>query len=64
MDAGPVLLALTPAGQLVVFDPGASELKTLATYKVGAGETHSYPVAAGNRTFIKDKDSLTLWTVD
>lgn len=64
VDAGAVLLALTPAGQLVVFEPSATEFKQLTTYKVAEGQTYAYPVASGNRIFIKDKESLTLWTVE
>jgi outer membrane protein assembly factor BamB len=64
VDAGSVLLALTPSAQLVVFEPSDQEFKQLASYKVAAGQTHAYPVASGNRIFIKDKDSVTLWTVD
>ncbi len=64
VDAGAVLFALTPAAQLVVFEPGAKEFKMLASYKVAEGQTHSYPVVSGNRVFIKDKESLTLWTVE
>lgn len=64
VDAGSVLLALTPSAQLVVFEPNDKEFKQLASYKVSASQTHAYPVASGNRIFIKDKDSLTLWTVD
>ena len=59
-----VLLALTPSAQLVVFEPGDKEFKQLARYKVSADQTHAYPVASGNRIFIKDKDSVTLWTVE
>jgi len=64
VDAGPVLLALTPNAQLIVFEPSEKEFKQLASYKVAAGSTHAYPVASGNRIFIKDKDSVTLWTVE
>ncbi len=64
VDAGSVLLALTPSAQLIVLEPSDKELKQLASYKVAAGQTHAYPVASGNRIFIKDKDSLTLWTVE
>jgi hypothetical protein len=64
VDAGSVLLALTPSAQLIIFEPSDKELKQLASYKVAAGQTHAYPVASGNRIFIKDKDSVTLWTVD
>ena len=64
VDAGSVLLALTPGGQLVVFEPSDKEFKQVASYKVSSGQTYAYPVASGNRLFIKDRDSLTLWTVD
>lgn len=64
VDAGSVLLALTPGAQLVVFAPGEKEFKQVASYKVASGQTHAYPVVSGNRIFIKDKDSLTLWTAE
>lgn len=63
VDVGSVLLALTPSAQLVAFEPSGKEFKQIASYKVGA-QTHAYPIASGNRIFIKDKDSVTLWTVD
>jgi outer membrane protein assembly factor BamB len=64
VDAGPVLLALTPSMQLIVFQPGDKEFKQLASYKVADSDTYAYPVVSGNRVFIKDQDSLTLWTID
>jgi outer membrane protein assembly factor BamB len=62
--AGPVLMALSPAAQLVVFEPSNKELKTLARYKVADSQTYAYPVVSGNRVFIKDDNSVTLWTID
>jgi outer membrane protein assembly factor BamB len=64
VDAGPVLLVLNPSGQLIVVEPSDKELKQIASYKVADGGTYAYPVAAGNRLFVKDKDSLTLWTIE
>ena len=64
VDAGSVLLALTPSAQLIVFEPGDKEFKQLASYKVSEGQTHAHPVASGNRIFIKDSDSVTLWTLE
>ncbi len=58
-----MLLALTPRGELIVFEPSRTEFKPLATYPVGA-QTHGYPIARGNQLLIKDKDSLTLWAVE
>ena len=64
MDAGSVLLALTPSSELIVFQPGAKAFAELARIKVAESQTHAYPVVSGNRIFIKDKDSVTLWTVE
>jgi hypothetical protein len=62
VDAGSVLMALTPGGQLVVFEPSDKEFKPLGNYKVG-NQTHAYPVASGPRLFIKDANSVSLWMV-
>jgi outer membrane protein assembly factor BamB len=64
VDAGSVLLALTPSGELVVLQPNAKEYRELASYKVADSPTYAYPVAVGNRIYIKDQDSITLWTVE
>jgi hypothetical protein len=64
VDAGEVMLALTPAGELVVFQPSDEAYTELARYKVAEGGTFAYPVALGNKIYIKDQDSLTLWTVE
>ena len=64
VDAGSVLLALTPKGELTVFAPSDKEYQKLAGYKVADTETYAYPVAAGKGLFVKEKDSLSLWTID
>jgi outer membrane protein assembly factor BamB len=64
VDAGPVLLALTPASQLIAFAPGGSAYTELARIKVANSPTQAYPVVSGQRIFTKDQDSVTLWTVE
>jgi len=64
VDAGSVLFALTPSSQLVVYEPSATEFKQLASYKVGDKATHAYPIVTDKGIYIKDADSVTLWTVD
>ena len=64
VDAGAVLVTLTPNAELIVFAPSGTELKQLATYKVGEPGVYAYPVLSGNRIFIKDKNSVALWTVE
>ena len=60
--AGPVLFALTPAGELVVFKPDREEFKQVASYKVANGNTYAYPVVTSEGVYVKDGDSVTYWT--
>jgi outer membrane protein assembly factor BamB len=64
VDAGSVILTLTPNAELIVFQPSGKELKQIASYKLGQPGAYAYPVASGNRIYIKDKDNITLWTVN
>jgi len=64
VDGGSVLIALAPAGDLVVFKPAGEAFTELARYKVADGGTYAYPIPAGKGIYVKDKDSLTLWTID
>ena len=64
VDAGSVLMAIGTPGELTVFEPGEKEFKKLASYKVAPTEIYACPVPAGNRLFIKDKDSLVRWDID
>ena len=64
VDAGPVILALTPASQLIAFAPGGSAYTELARIKVADSPTHAYPILSGHRIFTKDQNSVTLWTLE
>jgi outer membrane protein assembly factor BamB len=64
VDAGSVLIALTPSSDLIVFEPSAQEFKQVASYKVADGATYAYPVVSGNRIYIKDRDSVLLWSIE
>ena len=63
-DAGSVLLALTSDEELLVFKPSDKKYEEIAKYKVADSEPWAYPIIAGNRVFVKDKESLTLWVLD
>ena len=64
VDAGSVLLALTPAAELVVFAPDRQAFKELARIKVADSPPHAHPVVSGKRIYVKDRDAVTLWQVD
>jgi outer membrane protein assembly factor BamB len=64
IDAGSVIIAMTEKNGLIVYKPGDKEFEELARYKVSDTPIYAHPVIAGNRIFIKDKDTLTLWTIE
>ena len=64
VDAGPVLLALTPASELIAFQPSDKVYTELARIKVADTPTYGYPIVAGNRIIVQDQNSVTLWTIE
>lgn len=64
VDAGSVLLALTPASELIVFKPDENAYSEVARLKVADSPTYAYPVVSGKRIYVKDKNDLTLFVVD
>ena len=64
VDAGSVLVALTPDGQLRVFKPSDKEYAEVAKIKVAETETQAHPVFAGKHLLIKDKDSVIAYTIE
>ena len=64
VDAGPVLMSLTPQGELAVFEPSDKEYKKLNGYKVADSDTYAYPVVGPKGLFVKDQNAVSLWTVD
>jgi outer membrane protein assembly factor BamB len=64
VDAGSVLLGLNINRDLVVFKADQKEYMELARYRVAESATWAYPVVSGNRVFVKDTDTLTLWTIE
>jgi len=63
VDAGSCLIALTVNGELSVYLPSDKQYIELARYKVGDPEIWAHPVLAGKSIFIRDKESITLWTI-
>jgi outer membrane protein assembly factor BamB len=65
VDAGSAMFALCPGGDLVVFAPNAETYTEFARYKVSTdGDVYSHPIVSGNRIYIKDRDSVALFTVE
>jgi outer membrane protein assembly factor BamB len=64
LDAGTVILALTLNGELAAFKPSPTAYTELARIKVASTETWAHPVVAGNRIFVKDSETVGLWTFE
>jgi outer membrane protein assembly factor BamB len=64
VDAGAALFALPEKTGLIVFKPGDKQYEELAKYKVSDTPIYAHPVIAGKRIFVKDKDTLTLSTIE
>ena len=64
LDAGTAILALPNNAQLLALKPDKTAYTELAKYKAGDGATFACPAVSGNRIFVKDGDSLILWTLE
>jgi outer membrane protein assembly factor BamB len=62
--AGNTLFALENDAELIVFSASRSGLEELRRYKVADAETWTQPAISGNRIFVKDVSTLTLWTLN
>ncbi|GIX02498.1 MAG: serine/threonine protein kinase [Thermogutta sp.] len=62
LDAGPVLLAMTERAGLIAFPPSGHGMHPVARYEVSSTPVYATPVVAGKRIYIKDAESLSLWT--
>ena len=62
--AGNLVFILESDGELIVARPSATAFEPIKRYKVADQETWSQPAISGNRLFVKDVSTLTLWTLD
>ena len=64
VDAGSVLMALTPNSELVVFGPDAKAYTEKARIKLTtANGTYAYPILSGDQVYIKDKGSVMAFSM-
>jgi len=62
--AGQTVFSLEVDGELVVGEVTATGFEEISRYEVADSPTWAQPTISGNRVFIKDLDTLTLWTFD
>jgi outer membrane protein assembly factor BamB len=63
VKAGAVVFSLEDDGELVVARVGTTGFEPLRRYKLADSETWTQPAISGNRLFVKDVSTLTLWTI-
>ena len=58
------MILLSNDANLVAFKPSKDGFTELAKYKVAETPTCATPVIAGKRIYVKDFDSITLWSLE
>jgi hypothetical protein len=64
VTAGTLVFYLNDDAQLIVASSSRTGFAPLKRYTVADSATWAQPLISGNRMFIKDVTSLTLWTLD
>ena len=63
IDAGSVMLALSSSSNLVVFKPETDTYRQIALIRVAETPIYAHPLVSGNKIYIKDEESLILYTI-
>jgi outer membrane protein assembly factor BamB len=64
VKAGDLLFLLNDNAELIVARASPTAFEPLKRYTVAESATWAQPAISGKRIFVKDVNSLTLWTVD
>ena len=64
VKAGELLFLLNDNGELIVAKSSRTAFEPLKRYVVADNATWAQPAISGNRIFIKDVSTLTLWTLN
>jgi len=64
VKAGDLLLLLNDDAELIVARSNRSGFEPLKRYTVANSETWAQPTVSGNRVFVKDVRSISLWTLN
>jgi outer membrane protein assembly factor BamB len=64
VDAGSCLLLLANDSELIAFKPDGKAYSEIKRYKVAETVTYAHPVIAGDRIFVKDQDTVTMFVIE
>jgi len=62
VDCGSVIIGLPSTANLIIFKPVSASYTEVKKYKVSETAIYSYPVVAGNRIYIKDAETLMMYS--
>ena len=63
VDCGSVIIGLPSTSNLIVFKPDSKAYTEVAKYKVAETPVYAFPLISGNHIYVKDAESLTLYTL-
>ncbi len=64
LDAGSVMIALPSSSELVVYKPDKSAYTEIARFKVADTPVYAHPLLVGKSIYVKDNETLIMWTSD
>lgn len=64
VDCGNLIIGLTSTDNLIVLKPESAAYSEVVKYKVSETPIYSFPVIAGNKIYIKDAETLTLYSIE
>ena len=64
VDAGSYLVALPEKSELLIFKPSNTKYEEAARWKLAESPVYAYPVLDGNRVFIRNRETVALWTTE
>ena len=63
LDVGPYIMALPSSSELIFIKPVREAYSELAKIKVADLPTYATPVIAGNRIYIRDENTISMWKI-
>lgn len=64
VSAGGTIFSVQDDAQMVILNASRTDFDPVQRYEVATSETWAQPAISGNRMFVKDVSTLTLWTVN
>jgi outer membrane protein assembly factor BamB len=64
LDAGSVIMALPSSSELIFIQPVKVEYTELSRFRIADSPVYAHPVVAGNRFFIRDEKTISLWIME